>query len=118
MYRCPQCQSTKLKVVVNTWAVLEQVDGRLATATSIDTDTIDWGRESQMECFECNFFGKARDFAVSKGTQRVVIEMTVDQARESSDDDECFDLYNYLLNEFEAHHIKARLVDVSEEKSV
>jgi len=42
----------------------------------------------------------------------------VDQARESSDDDECFDLYNYLLNEFEAHHIKARLVDVSEEKSV
>ncbi len=55
-YHCPKCQSTDLRVVVESWATLHQTQN--GDDVDLETDTGDslaheWDENSAMECSDC-----------------------------------------------------------------
>ena len=65
MYRCPECGSANLEVVVEVWATLIQTDDNLETDTTIPkTGDHEWGDESIMRCTDCHWDDIAEKFAV------------------------------------------------------
>jgi len=54
MYRCPECGSTNLEVVVQAWAILIQTDTGFQTdTTKPDNGPHEWSDESPMRCVDC-----------------------------------------------------------------
>ena len=55
MYRCPECGSVSLEVVVEVWAMLIQIAEGFATDTSTPKDgSHEWGDNSVMRCGDCD----------------------------------------------------------------
>ncbi len=54
MYRCPNCGSTNLEVIVQVWATLIQADDNFQTDTTTpDNSSHEWSDESPMRCVDC-----------------------------------------------------------------
>ena len=67
MYRCPECGSTNLEVVVEVWATFIQTDDNIETDTTTPkTGDHYWGDNSAMRCIDCNCQEIAEKFAVSE----------------------------------------------------
>lgn len=58
-WKCPECGSTRLQVVVVTMAILTQTDDNFETEVVGDHE---WHEESTMECLDCCHVGFAQDF--------------------------------------------------------
>ena len=65
MYRCPECGSTNLEVVVEVWATLIQTDDNTETDTTTPKNgDHEWGDNSAMRCVDCDHSDIAERFAV------------------------------------------------------
>ena len=65
MYRCPECGSTNLEVIVEVWATLIQTDDNLETDTSTPkTADHEWDDESVMRCVDCGWDDIAERFEI------------------------------------------------------
>ena len=65
MYRCPECGSTNLEVVVEVWATLSQTEDNLETDTSTPKGgDHEWSDNSAMRCIVCGCDDIAERFAV------------------------------------------------------
>lgn len=64
-YACPKCKSTKLRVVVETWATLHQEEDNFETDTS-DSLAHEWGENSAMECVNCGHCAISEEFELKE----------------------------------------------------
>lgn len=65
MYRCPQCKSKRLEVVVEMWAALEQDEETGDFQTDIDeaeNHDQEWGGDSTMRCVDCEYAAEVNSF--------------------------------------------------------
>jgi hypothetical protein len=66
MYRCPECGSISLEVVVEVWATLIQNADGFETDTSSPKDgSHEWGDNSVMRCRDCDCQEIAERFKVA-----------------------------------------------------
>ena len=66
MYRCPECGSISLEVVVEVWATLTQNAEAFETDTSTPKDAShEWGDNSVMRCQDCDCQEIAERFKVA-----------------------------------------------------
>lgn len=61
-WKCPECGSDRLTVVVTTTARLIQSEDNFETEVQGDHE---WGEESYMECLDCDHGGNAGEFEVT-----------------------------------------------------
>lgn len=60
-WKCPECGSDQLTVVVTTTARLTQTEDNFETEVTGDHE---WGEESYMDCLECGHGDNAGEFEV------------------------------------------------------
>lgn len=64
-YHCPQCKSTNLRVVIESWATLYQEQNGDEVDLSTDTDgslAQEWDENSAMECSDCGHCAISEEF--------------------------------------------------------
>jgi hypothetical protein len=70
-YRCYNCQSLRLNVVVRAWAPLyQEPDGGTSTG-AVERTAQFWDDESSMRCCDCQAQGEAADFEIASVYHRV-----------------------------------------------
>ena len=68
MYRCPECGSDNLEVVVEVWATLIQKGDGFETDTTTPADANhEWGDNSAMRCRDCDAQEIAERFEAGAG---------------------------------------------------
>jgi hypothetical protein len=68
MYKCPECGSTRLEVVVEVWATLIQTDEGFETDTTTPDASHDWTENSVMRCCDCGCQEIAEEFKLAEAT--------------------------------------------------
>ena len=64
-YRCYNCSSIRLDVVVAAWAPLYQEPDGTTSTGAVDRDSQSWDDESTMLCRNCQTQGEAAEFKLT-----------------------------------------------------